>query len=224
MTDKQAENDRLPVDQEGEGEEMFVAHCQSCVEHNAAWEAARGYDRERLGPWREPRISIHCFRVGRDESRQNETLLEGIVTCLHDGHRRPVKIVNNLIDETAPKLPVDESKNLTASVDKDLVQDIEEAERTYFALAYKASVVMCRRAIQLAIERKPGAPQKVTLGPLLDWLRIQKPALVNNRVMSLADGIKDYGDGGAHRPETFSPSEVAMVIHNTVTVLNGLMP
>jgi hypothetical protein len=150
--------------------------------------------------------------------------LEGIITCLHDNHQRPITIINNVTDETSPTLPVNESSKLSQSVPDYIKQDIEEAERTYFVKAYKASVVMCRRALQIAIEQKPSAPQNTTLGPLRQWAQAQTPPLLSVRVNSLVEGIKDYGDGGAHRVEHFEPQTVAMVIHITVETLNELFP
>jgi hypothetical protein len=90
---------------------------------------------------------------------------------------------------------------------------------------------MCRRALQLSLELMPNALQNQTLGPLLGWAKSQNhptktlaQPLLSGRVTSLAEGIKDYSDGGAHRPETFEPSIVAMVIRITVEVINELFP
>jgi hypothetical protein len=74
--------------------------------------------------------------------------------------------------------------------------------------------------LQLALEDK-GASGK-TLGPLLASARSKK--LLPPRADSLAEGIKDYVDGGAHRREVFEPRAVAMVIHITVMALNELFP
>ena len=60
--------------------------------------------------------------------------------------------------------------------------------------------------------------------PLLDWAKTQSPPLLSQRAISLAEGIKDYGDGGAHRVEEFLPQTVALVIHVTVMALNELTP
>jgi hypothetical protein len=135
------------------------------------------------------------------------------------------------MDTTSPTLPISESTHLNPNVPAGIKQDVEEAERDHFSQSYKSAVVMCRRALQLGLELTPNAPQATTLGPLLGWARNQihpsrqpTQSLLSGRVASLAEGIKDYGDGGAHRPETFSPTEVAMVIHITVQVLNELFP
>ena len=166
-----------------------------------------------------PEIEVRCL-LDRGE---RGVRLEGVIVCLRDGHRRPIVMVDDAIEETAPTLPVDQSSRLNSDVPDGIKQDVEEAERTHFAQAYKSSVVMCRRAVQLAIEEKPKAPKgRITLGPLLQWAREQN--LLKPTVASLAQGVKEFGDAGAHEQETFDSRAVAVVIHVTVEVLNELFP
>ena len=209
---------RLPSSEEME-EEMPVVRCPKCIEYNE--DRVKRPRPQR--PYHDPRIFIQVWRGAlKDAELASEVRLEGILTCLDDGHRRPIKVENNAIDETAPSMPVAESAQLHKSVPAGLVQDLEEAERAHFAQCYKASVVMCRRAMQLALENR-GASGR-TLGPLLEDARKKTPPLLSVRADSLAEGIKDYGDGGAHRTEFISPPDAAMMIHVTVVAINELYP
>ena len=80
---------------------------------------------------------------------------------------------------------------------------------------------MCRRAFQLALEDKKVTGGR-TLGLLLQSARKMTPPLLSARTDTLAEGIKDYGDGGAHRVEDFEPQTVAMVVNVTVMALNEI--
>ena len=148
--------------------------------------------------------------------------VQGIITCLFDGHQRPLKLTNNIIESTSPTLPVAESGRLNSLVSDGLRQDIQEAERAHFAHCYKACVTMCRRAMQIALEDK-GAVGR-TLGPLLENARAKTPPLLTPRADAMAEGIKEYGDGGAHRREEIDPVDAAQVVHVAVMVLNELFP
>jgi hypothetical protein len=166
-----------------------------------------------------PIIALTCERRNADEE---DVELRGIVTCLKDGHEWPVTLRNNVIIATADALPVSESKNLIGDVPRGLVQDVEEAERAHYAHCFKAAVVMGRRAAQLALVEKG-----ITDGPfqrMIDDAVTATPPILSVRAMTLADGIKDYGDGGAHRVEEITASDARHVIYSTVKILNELFP
>ena len=84
--------------------------------------------------------------------------------------------------------------------------------------AYKSVTVMCRRAIGLALEHF--GCQGRTLGPLL--VDARKKKLLSVRVDALAEGIKDFGDGGAHRVGDLEADGTAQVIYNARLALNEL--
>ena len=105
----------------------------------------------RSGGRPSPTIVVRCTREG--DLHGDSVKLEGITTCLEDGHRRPITIINDAIDETSPQLPVEESSRLERTLIA-ILYDIEEAEHAYFAQCYKAGSVMCRRAIELTLEFK----------------------------------------------------------------------
>ena len=149
--------------------------------------------------------------------------LQALMVCLSDSsHQWPIIMRHDQIWSTHGALPVSESSKLR-SVPKGIVQDVKEAERAHFARCYKASVVMCRRALQLAFEKKLGAENKyLTLGPLIDMARKQKKPLLDPRTFSFVERIKDTGDGGAHGSVDIDPQEVGVVIFDTVGVLNEL--
>ena len=148
--------------------------------------------------------------------------IEGIVTCLADNHKWPIKFRNDQIVSIHPDLPNKASVKLHTAVPSGVRQDVEEAEKAHFGHCFKSSVVMSRRALQLALEDK-GAKGR-TLGPLLAFARTMNPPLLSARADTLAEGIKDYGDRGAHRPEEILSEDATLVISVTVMVLNELYP
>jgi hypothetical protein len=184
--------------------------CREC--ENSGRDARGRY----VGP--SPLIELALRRDGS----QGGVELRGVVTCLHDKHRWPVLIKDNVVVETRLTLPAAHSKRLF-NVPDGIVQDIEEAELAHFNQCYKASVVMCRRALQLALEKRLGLGEnKQTLGPLLDMVRKGNNTILDSRHMALAERIKEYGDSGAHRVGDFTSDTVGVIVHDTVEVLNYL--
>lgn len=154
-------------------------------------------------------ITITC----RDDAK-----ISGILQCLECGHELPITIVNDCIQQVDLALPGIQSDRLNSSVTPDLIEDIQEAERANYAQCYKASVTMCRRALQLGLIDKgiaDGALSKM----LEDAL---KTKLLEQKTYDLATSIKGFGDIGAHRREQLEPEEVNMVIYATVRMLNEL--
>jgi len=131
---------------------------------------------------------------------------------------------DDVVQSTEQMMPILESASLSQSVLAGIVQDIQEAERAHFAQLYKASVVMCRRAIQLGL----GAPpHNITDGPfsrMLTDAQAKTPSSLSSRGFVLAEAVKDYGDAGAHRIEEISASDARTAIFSAVKVLNELFP
>jgi hypothetical protein len=125
-------NDKLPLTQERE-KEMVTISCAKC------------------------RQSAEFSLMRRQRSTQSADLeFRGIVTCYREGHRWPITIkTDNILQSTDPNLPVSESFNLSSKVPPALIQDVKDAEETHFAGVYRASVVMCRRALQLGFQENP---------------------------------------------------------------------
>ncbi len=210
MTQAERE-DKLPPTEDLEENNYMPAEvrCPDCTQHiieNRGW------------PSTDPRIIVRCVRGDGEHGQHLE--LKGIVTCTVHGHRRPIKLVNDSIDETAPNMPIEESRKLR-DVPKGIVEDVQEAERAHFAQCYKAVAVMCRRAIQLALEDKTKSTGK-TLGPLLDEARQRTPLLLKAEGDSLAERVHHLGDAGAHKTVTLDPKGVEVAIFDTVVVLNEL--
>ena len=175
-----------------------------------------------------------CRKEGRESTAQitlrplggHDMVLRGVLECEHDGHRWPIAVRADQLLAVGTALPVAESAKLHRHVPKGIQQDVREAEDAHFAGTYKASVVMCRRALQLALEERLGIPeeQRLTLGPLLKKQKARQPPLLDDRTEQLAYRIKDEGDGGAHSPVSVDPKDAEVVIHDTVVVLNELFP
>lgn len=185
--------------------------------------------------------TITKFSMGAATSPAPMVSIRGLATCdhiwpemnLNEKNKRalwgvnvwPITILSDgggVVEEAATKLPVAESKRLI-NVPPGLVQDVGEAERAHYFFGYKAAAVMCRRAIQLALEDKLGLQsERLTLGPLLIKEEGHAPRLFSNLEHALATRIKDLGDDGAHHEVTLEPSDVSTVIYDTVKLLNKL--
>lgn len=195
---------------------MPTVQCSACVAHNDRRSTDDAYRYNTMT--HDPRINIQIIR-GDAPELSAQVRLEGIIICLDDGQRRPIKLVNNMIDETGPTMPVNESSNLIEAVPDGIKQDIEEAERDHFSQSYKSSVIMCRRAMQLGLVDKG-----ISDGPLTRMLDKAKSdgVLNSDRAYAMAQGIKDFGDAGAHRTEILTDSQVRTVIYASVNLLNDI--
>jgi hypothetical protein len=142
--------------------------------------------------------------------------IRGVITCLQDGHQWPVRIDNDAIRQTDTKLA---GFPLTTNVPLGIAQDVEEAGRAHFMQCYKASVVMCRRAMQMGLIEK-GIPD----GSLLGMLSKAKGegVIKDEAVYGMAFAVKGYGDAGAHHIEDITDTEVVSVILVTTLLLNEL--
>lgn len=128
--------------------------------------------------------------------------IKGIITCLQDGHQWPIVIDTNTVREMSSALS---DIPIRPQVPPGIAEEIQEARRAHFMQCFKASVVMCRRAMQMALIEK-GIPD----GPLqrmLDDAKV-KGILGEDGAYGMAMAVKDYGDKGAHRTESLSYQEV----------------
>lgn len=227
-------HDRLSQKVEGELEMPYVL-CQECVRINAMTDVEKYKVGRTRDDFANPMITIQCYRGDTASVGDNHLVqLEGVLTCTRDGHRWPITIERNIIISTGPEMPVSESKNLNNNVPKGLRQDIEEAERCYLPSCFKASVVLCRRALQLALEDLNVVPVNGrTLGPYLAGLK--QTGIPDSKTSggarylaagtyALAEGVKDIGDAGAHKPESIDGQTAALYIFVAVKVLNELYP
>ena len=147
--------------------------------------------------------------------------LRGVLKCPHDGLQWPIAIINDIPQEIATRLPVASSDDLDG-VPAGIVEDIREAERVHFSQCYKSSTVMCRRALQLALEVKLNATGK-TLRPLLGDAMNQSPPLLRQQTYAFAQRVLDVGNTGAHDKDiAVTAHDVMVIIHDTVAILNEL--
>ena len=131
---------------------------------------------------------------------------------------------DNVIQSTEQMMPVIASADLSQNVPLGIKQDIQEAERAHFAQVYKASAVMCRRAIQLGLTEPPHNIADGPFNRMLGEAQSKTPPLMTPRGFLLAEGVKDYGDAGAHKIEKISAFDASSVILSAVKVLNELFP
>ena len=199
MNERTVEQDTLPVDETIAGERpVATTVCPRC-----------NY-----------LIHVDVFREGKWDGIQ----LEGILTCTKNncGARWPIKVVDNQVRYVDEDMPSRGAGRLSREVPEDYVQDMEEADKAFYGQAYKGVVVLCRRVVQLGLEDH-GAEGR-TLGPVLGSARKLSPPPLTARAFALAEGIKDFGDGGAHRREKINREDALGAIHAAVTVLNELFP
>lgn len=200
MTDPAMADARLAQTQAGEGEEMPRIECAKC-----------GQTAE-LTLFRNPQLA-----------GQRDLEFRGIVTCSGDGHEWPLTVkTDSMIQSIEQMMPVVESSSLLATVPPGLVQDIEAAERAHFAQIYKASVVMCRRAVQLGLNYPPHDIPDGPFARMIEEARAKTPPPLTPRGFIHIEGVKAYGDHGAHQREELSALDARSAIFAAVMVLNEL--
>jgi hypothetical protein len=144
--------------------------------------------------------------------------IKGILKCGECGHERPLIMDGESIAEISAELPGHQSDNLNPKIAQDIKEDIEEAERALFNQCYKASVTMCRRALQLSLIDK-GIEDK-RLSDMLNEAKIKE--MFTDTTFALANFVKGFGDIGAHRRELVTLDDVKVTIYTTVKMLNEL--
>ena len=143
--------------------------------------------------------------------------LTGILSCNACQHRWPITIRNDWPVSVQPDMPVHESAKLV-NVPPGIEQDGLEAETCHFHEEYKASVVMCRRAMQLSLIEQ-GIIDRALTAMLTE---AKTKGLIDDKTYGIAWAVKDYGDMGAHRIEELGDSEARTTIFATVVLLNHL--
>ena len=149
----------------------------------------------------------------------------GTITCSKDKHEWPMAFkTNNLVLSTDQMMPVLESDALGARVPEGLRQDIKEAERAHFARVYKASAVMCRRAVQLGLAEPPLNIPDGPFTKMIEQAEGKEPKPLSPIGFTNLWAVKDYGDMGAHQIEEIRAPDARSAIFSAVRVLNELFP
>jgi len=87
------------------------------------------------------------------------------------------------------------SGDLPGSVPKNVLDYYVEATSTFNINAFKASLVMARRALQQALEDK-GVTKESNLAGQIDELK--RKGLLSDATAKLAHGVRQFGNFGAH--------------------------
>lgn len=119
-------------------------------------------------------------------------------------------------------MPIAESANLGTLVPAALRQDILDAEEIHYAQVFRASAIMCRRALQLAFQEPPHSIEDGPYSRMLTKLMAKDPPPLSSGSHGLASSIGDYGGIGAHNPQPVSSEESRSAIFTAVKVLNEL--
>ena len=93
--------------------------------------------------------------------------------------------VGNPDDKVAPEIPAH------------IQADFKEALRCMFVNAYNATAEMCRRALEASCLEQ-GAPKKLKLDDMIDWLEEQRK--ITPRLQAIAHKIRLGGNRAAHPP------------------------
>ena len=181
--------------------------------------------------WRQEMVDMICPKcqgISRTDKIQlscsGRVTVTGIIRCGVCKHEFPFTMYGGQSDSFIQKLdtalPGAQSDRLNPSVPVGIREDIQEAERANYAQCYKASVAMCRRALQLSLIDKGigDAP----LSKMLEQAKVNKT--LTDNTYNLATSIKGYGDIGVHRTDQLDPKEVELVIYTTVRMLNEIFP
>ncbi len=153
------------------------------------------------------------------------------------------------VDALGAKVESAENKTVEAILKDerpDLVQDIEEARDAKLWELYKASVVMCRRIVQIPLTEILQATGKdkveaainkandkrlknydglstLTLGPLLTIERNLESRSLSDLQREQAKRIKDAGDDGAHNKVELEPDSVDGIIREAAIIAASLV-
>ena len=194
------ENATLPEGHDGE-EEMINLECSEC-QHGATLKFESNY-----------------------RNKTSDLILRGTVMCTKDGHEWPISVkTNDITLSTEQEMPVLESQQLGGNVPLGLIEDIEQAEQAHFARVYKASVIVCRRAVQLGLAAPPhNIPDRNFAAMIVDAQAIAPPVLSARGFIHL-EGVKEYADIGAHRTEEITAMDSRAAIFSAVNVLKELFP
>jgi len=145
--------------------------------------------------------------------------IRGILKCGQCGHERPLIMDGESITEISADLPGHQSDNIDSKIAQDIKEDVEEAERALFNQCYKASVTMCRRALQLSLIDK-GIEDK-RLSDMINEAKTK--GMVTDTTFAFANFVKGFGDIGAHRRELVTLDDAKVTIYTTVKMLNELV-
>ena len=144
--------------------------------------------------------------------------MRGIFRCPRDSHEWPFEFSDGTFRELRRDLPVHCSEDLDQAIPEHLRADVREAETAHYHQCNNAAVVLCRRALQLALVGKGIGDKR--LSAMLGEADQQR--ILTSSTAKLAQGIKAFGDGGAHRMAELNPNDVYMTIYATVRLLNEL--
>ena len=212
----------------------------------------------------------HACTVTATAATQHEPEMEfiGSFRCSHSGFNFPYKFVMggkrngeigilappHTVDALSAKLPFDKPNTTEKMTVKDvlsgpegndltrddLIQDIEQACAAKQWELYKASVVMCRRMIGIALcdcllanegtkgameaaGYKPKRLERLPLGPLLEIEEKLSQPLLTNLQRALATRINSSGDQAAHNKVVFEPDEVDSCILDAAKITATLI-
>jgi hypothetical protein len=95
--------------------------------------------------------------------------------------------------------PIDKPKDtVDGAVPKAIADDFAEAMRCQFILAYKATVTMCRRALQAAVLEKMASPDRSLIHQIDE---LAEKGVITNPLKDMAHVIRLTGNVGAHPDE-----------------------
>nr|WP_020936648.1 DUF4145 domain-containing protein [Saccharolobus solfataricus]CDF66450.1 hypothetical protein [Saccharolobus solfataricus P2] len=95
-----------------------------------------------------------------------------------------------------------EAENLPGNIPSDIADNYFEAVRGFNANAYRASVVMARRTLELALLRKGLIKEKEAIASFIQGEKEKKKSseqrVLSDKVFDLLNAIRVFGNYGAH--------------------------
>jgi hypothetical protein len=102
-----------------------------------------------------------------------------------------IKISGNVVQDV---LLVEYSMTLSSSIPLEIIDDFTEAAKCFNVRAYRACVVMCRRAIEELANIKKARGRRI-YDKLSD---LKQRGMLDEATYNLASGIREFGGYGAH--------------------------
>jgi hypothetical protein len=144
---------------------------------------------------------------------------DGPLHCVNCGASLYIRTKGNIVQEVRLAIY---SHALPSSIPQEVSNDYDEAIRCFNSKAYKATVVMCRRSLEITADLKQANGSN--LAQKLEDLK--KNGLLDDATYSTASGIRLFGNYGAHPKDdllkTVREFEAELVIKITGRVLSEI--
>ena len=113
------------------------------------------------------------------------------IQCLDCGKILSIKISDSIVQNV---ISLEIMINLHDSVPKDIIDDFNEAQICFNVEAYKATVIMCRRVMEILANHKEATGSNLYEKILF----LKNEGHIDEATYNLATGVRQFGNYGAH--------------------------